>query len=293
MSSESPLQHRPGLLGPRGLLSLGLLLAAGAAAFALGLGPRGLIPRDVGWQVAREFFSAALHPALDYEAGWVPPGAPPFLMTVGAAGLRTLAFSLAAMSLAILLGLPLGWVASDAFWHPGGDGGPDRARGGAWRGPLQGGVRAWLALLRSVHELLWAVVLLAALGLTPFTGVIALTIPYSGTLAKVWSELLDESEHDASRALLALGAGPTTAFLIGRLPQALPDMLSYAFYRFECSVRGSAVLGFFGFSTVGLYLQLAFEDLHYREVWTYLYLLLGIVLVLEGWSAAVRKRFHA
>ena len=58
-------------------------------------------------------------------------------------------------------------------------------------------------------------------------------------------------------------------------------------------MRSSAVLGFFGFTTVGLYLKQSFENLHYREVWTYLYGLILVVLLLEAWSAQLRRRFVA
>ncbi len=289
MSSGFP--KRPLPIGPRGTLSLALLVGALLAAVGLGLSPAGLVPREGGLRVAGEFFSAALRPALDYEADWIPEGTPSFGLTVASAALRTIGFALAAMSLAVLAGLPLGWIASDAFWRPGGLGLPPR--GGLLRRPLQASVRAFLAVLRSVHELLWAVVLMAAMGLVPFTGVIALAVPYAGTLAKVWSELLDESNPRAARALQGLGAPPTAAFLAGRFPQALPDMLAYGFYRFECCVRSSAVLGFFGYPTLGLYLTLSFDDLHYREVWTYLYALLTIVVLLELWSAALRRRLAA
>jgi len=60
-----------------------------------------------------------------------------------------------------------------------------------------------------------------------------------------------------------------------------------------CAVRSSAILGFFGYETLGYYLRLSFENLHYREVWTYLYALLAMVLLLEGWSALLRRRFVA
>jgi phosphonate transport system permease protein len=70
-------------------------------------------------------------------------------------------------------------------------------------------------------------------------------------------------------------------------------MAAYAFYRFECAVRSSAVLGFFGFETLGYGLELSFENLHFREVWTHLYALIALVLVLETWSASLRRRFVA
>jgi phosphonate transport system permease protein len=144
-----------------------------------------------------------------------------------------------------------------------------------------------------VHELLWAIVFLAALGLNNASAVVAIAIPYSGVLAKVFSEILDEAPDDAAFALRSVGAPPLRAFLFGRLARALPDMAAYSFYRFECAVRSSAVLGFFGFETLGYFIKASFENLHYREVWTYLYALLALVLVLELWSAAVRRRFVA
>ena len=67
-------------------------------------------------------------------------------------------------------------------------------------------------------------------------------------------------------------------FVFGLLPRALPDMCAYAFYRFECAVRSSAVLGFFGFPTLGYSIAQSFENLHYGEVWTYLYMLMVLVI---------------
>jgi phosphonate transport system permease protein len=147
--------------------------------------------------------------------------------------------------------------------------------------------------MRSVHELLWAVLFLAAFGLNSFGAVIAIAIPYGGTLAKIFSELLEEAPRESARALAQLGASPAQRFAFGLAPRALPDMCAYAFYRFECAVRSSAVLGFFGFPTLGYSIAQAFENLHYREVWTYLYALIALVLLLELWSASLRRRFVA
>jgi len=156
--------------------------------------------------------------------------------------------------------------------------------------PIYAGVRVLIALMRSVHELLWAILFLVAFGLKNFSAVVAIAIPYGGTLAKVFSELLDECPRDSARSLRAIGAGPLQVFLWGLLPRAIGDMSAYSFYRFECAVRSSAILGFFGYPTLGYYLKLSAENMHYREVWTYLYALIAIVLVLELWSAKLRAR---
>lgn len=260
----------------RGLILLLILGAGGVAFLALGLAPAGLLPRPGGAALAWEFLSAAWKPALDYQADFVPSGAPAFLSVAWAALQRTLVFAAAALSLALLLALPLGILASGLV--------PAR-----WRLP----VRVLIAMMRSVHELMWAVVLLAAFGLTSAAAVVAIAIPFAGTLAKVFSELIDEAPTAAYQALRDSGAGPVTAFFGGLLPGAAPDMGAYAFYRFECAVRSSAVLGFFGFPTLGYYLRRSFENLHYREVWTWLYLIVITVVVLEAWSARMRRRFVA
>ena len=153
--------------------------------------------------------------------------------------------------------------------------------------------RVLIVGMRSVHELLWAVIFLAAFGLNTASAVAAIAIPYAGTLAKVFSEMIDEAPRDSAFALRAAGAGTAQVFCFGLLPRALPDMCAYAFYRFECAIRSSAVLGFFGFPTLGYSISTAFENLHYAEVWTYLDALALLIIGVEVWSSALRRRFVA
>jgi len=284
-----------GVPGGRRTGVLAALALVGIVAWVqLGLAPSSLVPRPGGVQIARNFFAGALSPALDYQAGDVPAGAPPFLLRLLSALWSTILYAAAAVALALPAGLLLGFLASSSWWAV--DpvcGSRRRARRSALAGTAQALLRVFIAALRSVHELLWAVVFLAAMGLSPVTGVLALAIPYSGTFAKVFSEMLDEAPTDSARALRGVGAAPATIFLWGNLPRALPDMAAYVFYRFECAIRASAVLGFFGFPTIGYFLRASFEDTQYREVWSYLYALLALVLLLEVWSSALRRRFVA
>jgi phosphonate transport system permease protein len=283
------------LLGRRGALVLAGCALAVAAWLALGLSFGGLVPRGGGWRIARDLLRAAPMPALGYQGDMIA-GAEPFLVRVAAAALRTLVFATAAMSLALVAGFALGFLSSSAWWSSSLDARAPRRRRGAFRrvAPvLQIGARVVAAAIRSVHELLWAVVFLAAFGLTNAAAVVALALPFAGTLAKVFSELFDEAPRSAAAALEAAGAGPVQAFCVGALPRALPDVAAYAFYRFECAIRSAAILGFFGYETLGYEIKLAFDDLHYRELWTYLYALLALVLALEAWSASLRRRFVA
>ncbi len=279
------------LPGARAGALLLILLGGLWAAAVLGLDPRGLLPERGGSGLAGEFFGRALTPALTYEAA-VPEGTVPLLVKALGAVRTTIVFAAAAASLSLLFGIPLGFLASAAFWRArpiraAGIGG--RARAVMFRS-LHLSARVFIAVLRSVHELLWAVLLLAALGFTPVAAVVAIAIPFAGTVAKVFSEILDEAPRAAGSALRLAGAGRLQIFCFGLLPVVLPDLSAYAFYRFECAVRASAVLGFFGFPTLGYYLSASFENLHYGEVWTYLYTLFVLVMALDWWSGRLRRR---
>jgi len=278
--------------GRRGLV-LATIAAAGLwAAVGLGLDPRDLVPGEGGLAMARELFSRALSPALDYEADFVPAGIQPLPLKALEAARLTVVFAAAAISLSVIFGLALGFLASTAWWagDPAGGDGTGRVLRRTVRPLLYGAARVVITLLRSVHELLWAVLLLAAFGLSQLSAVIAIAIPFSGTLAKVFSEMLDEAPRDSALALNAAGASPAQVFFFGLLPRALPDMTAYAFYRFECALRSSAVLGFFGYPTLGYYIAASFENLYYGEVWTYLYTLFGLVALADWWSGALRRR---
>lgn len=88
--------------------------------------------------------------------------------------------------------------------------------------------------------------LLQILGLDPLVAVLAIAIPFGAIVAKVFSEILDEPPHAPLGSLLQAGVPSLQALLYGLLPQALPNLLSYSFYRFECSLRSAYVLGLVG-----------------------------------------------
>ena len=267
---------------PRTVVLVAIIAAGLWAGAALHLEFSQLLPGPGGLEVAREFFSRALSPAWTYESGAVIDGAPPLPFKAFQAAQRTVMFAAAAMSLALLFGVPLGFVASAAWWQ--------RVSPRALAVTLPGGARLLIALMRSIHELLWAVLFLAAFGLSHLSAVVAIAIPFGGTLAKVFSEMLDEAPRDTAEALHGLGASRLQVFLFGLLPRALPDFGAYSFYRFECALRSSAILGFFGFPTLGYYIAASFENLYFGEVWTYLYTLFLLVAVTDWWSGALRRR---
>lgn len=278
---------------PRIALLIGLLAAGGWSYLHLGLTLSELVPGHGGVRLLKDFAASALRPALSSEAAFVPEGTPPLIVIGLEAAWQTLRLAVAAMSLSLVLGLVLGFFASTAWWAEDPDGGRFALSRVLRRSVLPlvyACARTLIAFLRSIHEILWAVLFLAAMGISDLAAVVAIALPFGGTLAKLFSELVDEAPRDAAIALRGLGAGDLQVFWFALVPRALPDLIGYAFYRMECALRSSAVLGFFGFPTLGLEIRQSFAASHHREVWTFLYLLLALVVAVDLWSGAIRRR---
>ena len=223
--------------------------------------------------------SGGVSAAQDFFAALFPPDlSPGFLGLSLRACWQTVAYAVASISLAVLIGLPLGMVASGAM-----------ASSNRWRLAMVAGTRMFLAGVRSVHELVWAVLFVAAFGLSSLTAILAIAIPYAGILGRVYSELLNDVSSEPLRALRSSGASPLRALLYGRLPMALPDMLSYTFYRFECAIRAAAIMSFVGIQGLGYQIQLSLNDLLFNQVWTLMLFLIAVVLLVDLWSTRVRR----
>lgn len=143
-------------------------------------------------------------------------------------------------------------------------------------------VRIFCAFIRAIHELFWALIFLQLFGLSPLTGLLAIAIPYAGTFARVYRELMDESDPQAADAL-PHGTGHLSALLYTRLANAWPHLVAYTSYRTECALRSSAVLGFIGLPTLGFHLDTAFRQGDYSGAAALLYLFFAVIASLRFW----------
>ena len=144
-------------------------------------------------------------------------------------------------------------------------------------------VRALCAAVRSVHELFWALLFLQFVGLNPITGLLAITLPYAGIFAKVYSEILEEADTTPLQALPG-GTGIISAFLFVRLPDVWAHITSYTSYRLECGLRSSAVLGFVGLPTLGFHLESYFRQGQYSQVSALLMMFFLLIATLRWWA---------
>lgn len=155
---------------------------------------------------------------------------------------------------------------------------------------LRQGVRWVLVLLRSVPELVWALLFVRVVGLGPTAGVLAIALTYCGMLAKVYAEILESSDAHATDALLANGAARLPALLYGALPDAAAELVSYTIYRWECAIRGSAIMGFVGAGGLGQRMDESTKMMAGGEVATMLFVFVLLVAAADLVSTLLRRR---
>jgi len=151
-------------------------------------------------------------------------------------------------------------------------------------------VRWMLVVLRSVPELVWALLFVRIIGLGPTAGVLAIALTYCGMLGKVYAEILESADAHASDALLVNGSGRLAALLYGALPEAASELMSYTVYRWECAIRGSVVMGFVGAGGLGQRMDESLKNLNGGEVASMLLVFVALVALADQFSKVLRRR---
>lgn len=205
--------------------------------------------------------------------------------------LETLQISVMGTAIAVLIGIPLGLLATSSLtWS--GILHERVGRVGRWAlGFLPYAIaRAVLSAFRSIPEYVWAFMFVRAVGLGPFAGVLAIGVAYGGMLGKVYSEILEGMDSRPLEALRAGGASKAGVVLYGLLPLALPTVISYTLYRWECAIRASAILGFVGAGGLGQQIELSMRMFQFDEVLTLLAMLFVVVALVDFISGRIRAR---
>jgi phosphonate transport system permease protein len=254
-----------------------VVVAIGALAawtvWASGIGRRRVL-NPGGWTIARRFVRAAIHPELSST----------FVAQTARAALVTVSYGALGTALSLVLGLVGGVLLSRSTWTRRlASFSIDRV------GFLGGSLRLVLAIPRGIHEAVWGLVFVNLLGRNPLVAVLAIGIPFGAITAKVYADLIDERSPEVSLQLRGSGSGRIAALAYGALPETAPDLISYAFYRFECSIRSAVVLGMVGAGGIGFQLSQSFQGLAYRELWTSIYALVVLGLAAEAWGALLRS----
>jgi phosphonate transport system permease protein len=197
------------------------------------------------------------------------------LTRIGGPLLQTLEMALIGTTAGMVIALPLAFLAA-------GNTTPNAAFGTV--------LRMLIAALRTVPELIWAMVLVTAVGLGPFPGIIALTLHTIGGLGKLYYEAIESVPAGAQEAMTAVGAGRLRTILFGVMPNALPLLISNTLFYWEYNNRASTILGLVGAGGIGFALTNSIAGFNYREATTCLIAIVLILTVIDRLSASLRRR---
>lgn len=152
------------------------------------------------------------------------------------------------------------------------------------------GAKGLLNFLRTVPEMLWALIFVFVVGLGPFAGVMALGVHTGGVLGKLFGEVLEDVDPQPIESLQSIGANKLQILFYGILPQVLPQFVSYTLYRWEVNIRVAAVLGFVGAGGLGQRIYIAISLFMENQLLTLMIAIYILVTIVDYLSAYLRRR---
>jgi phosphonate transport system permease protein len=209
-----------------------------------------------------------------FVKGMFPPN-PGVLSELVTPVLQTIQMSILGTTLAVLLSLPFALLA---------------ARNTSPHSIVYQAIRMFLNANRSIPDLVIALMFVAAVGLGPFPGMMALAVGSIGFMGKLFAESFEQINPRQVEAVRATGANRIQVFRYAVMPQALPLLASYSLLLWEINVRSATILGLVGAGGIGLELQTAMRLFLYQDLAMIIILIIVMVTVIDRVSAFLRSR---
>lgn len=188
---------------------------------------------------------------------------------------ETVVMSYAGMVIGVVIAFPLGFVAAD----------------NTSPNPFLKAIgRAIGVFLRSIPPIVWGVLVVAAVGLGPFAGTLALAAGSAGMLIKSYADAIEEIDPGQIEAVRATGAKGLQVLSKGVIPQFMPAFISWSLYRFDLNIRSAAVLGLVGAGGVGYVLDTTTSLFQYQQSMVGILMILALLLAVEYLTAWLRKK---
>lgn len=255
-----PRRRRP---SPLALTLVGVVVAIHVLAWqATEISPGALVQ---GWRGMADFVEQAIPPDLSWEV--LGP-------SIEAAGV-TLYIGLLGTTLSIPFALVLAVLA---------------ARSATTGSLTYQAARSLLSFLRSVPDVVFALIFVTAVGLGPFAGVLALVFHNTGVMGKLWAEAMEEADHGPQEALRVHGASRVQVVTHAVVPTVMPQLVGLLLYRFDVNVRSSLVLGLVGAGGIGFLINQSIKLFRFDEMVTHILVVLVLVVLVDQLSAYVRRR---
>lgn len=232
---------------------------------------------SVGTETSLERFIAGLGFAYDFLGRALPPNFE-YAHRIWFRLLETMAIALLGTTFGIILAFPLAFFASrNIVGNP----------------FIYQPARLVIDGCRGISEIVWAFLMVTAVGLGPFPGVMALAIHNAGALGKFFSETIENIDPGILEAVAAPGSNRIKLFARGIFPELRPLFTNYMFFYFEASVRQATILGLVGAGGIGLEFIVLIKHLNYPAAMTVVFAMLLLVVATDRTSAFVRSRLVA
>lgn len=228
---------------------------------------------DITW--AR--FVAGFGHAGHFLSRMFPPNFAPDKMQLLYDGmLESLQIAILATAFGITLSLPLGFAAARNISPA----------------PLAWSARGLIALLRSFHPVIVAILFVKAVGFGALAGILALIVASMGFISKLIAEAIEDMSMKPVEAVRATGASFFSVMTMAIVPQVMPRFIGFSSYQLDSNLRNSALVGIVGGGGIGATLFTAFQRFDYDFVLTIVLAVIAIVMVGEMISNAVRRLFQ-
>ena len=261
-----PVNARRQAFAPNWPARAGWLLLAGYLAYASGqleISPERIVR---GIEQAQRFLGRMFPPNLEADK----------LELIHAGIVESLQIAVLATAAGIALSLPLGLAAARNLAPA----------------PLAGAMRAVIAVCRSFHPVIVAILFVKAVGFGALAGVLALIVSTMGFVAKLFAEVVEEMDPGQVEAVRATGAGFLNVLIMGVFPQVMSRFIGLAVYQFDSNLRNSTMVGIVGGGGIGAPLFTAYQRFDYDVVLTILIIIIALILLCELVSGRVRRVFQ-
>ena len=228
---------------------------------------------DISW--AR--FALGLENGVRFIGRMLPPETAADKMTLMIRGLQeTVEIAVLASALGILLSLPIGLLAARNLMP-------------AW---ITWPMRLLIALCRSFHQVIVAILFVKAVGFGALAGVLALTVASIGFIAKLFAEAIEEISLKQVEAIRATGAPFMNVITYGVVPQVLTRFAGFATYQFDSNLRNSTMVGIVGAGGVGGTMFAAFQKFDYDYLLTILIAIIALIMISEALQNWIKKLYQ-
>ena len=198
------------------------------------------------------------------------------LMSLWEPALETVLMATLATLLGMLMAIPVAWL------------------GAANISPLGRGTylvgRTLMTVSRSVHEVVWGLVFVAAVGLGALAGVLAMAVRSIGFISKTVAEAIEDVNKGPVEAMRAVGANRFQVLMFGIVPQVLPAIIGNCIFEWDVNIRRSTIMGLVGAGGLGLALHRQMASYNYGGIATVIFVILLLIILGEVFSAWARKR---